>query len=72
MNGDRLRYVIERERAGGGWYEVAATDEEPFARHLFTVFAGSGLAQGRIIPLRLRDAEAGDVLAAIGGPSGDG
>jgi len=72
MNGDRLRYRVERERAGGHWYEVAATDEEPFGRHLFTLFAGSGLAQGRIIPLRLRDAETGETLATLGGPSDDG
>jgi len=67
-----LRFLIERERAGGQWYEVAATDEEPFGRHLFTVFAGAGLSQGRIMPMRLRDAETGDVLATTGSPSDAG
>jgi hypothetical protein len=58
--------VVERRRATGVWYEVAATDDDTFARHIFMLFTSAALAQGRIVPMRLRDTEDDQVIATMG------
>lgn len=65
-----MRYVVERRRSTGVWYEVAATDDEAFARHMFMLFTSAALAQGRIMPMRLRDTDDDQLIATMGDVSG--